>query len=826
MGIKCPKCHFDNHSDSKFCKECGTQIIPSEEILVSPTKTLVTPIQELTRGTTFAGRYQIIEELGRGGMGVVYKAQDTKLKRTVALKFLPPELTHISEVKERFMREAQAAAALDHPNICTVHEFDEAEEKTFISMAYIEGQSLKKKIESGPIEFNEALRIATQVAEGLQEAHKKGVVHRDIKSANIMVTERDQAKIMDFGLARVAGGTLVTKEPTIMGTVAYMSPEQARGEAVDHRTDIWSLGVVLYEMISGQLPFQGDRETSVMYSIVHEAPKPLKALQSDIPEELEHVVEKALAKNLDDRYQNIVDLIDDLYSISKGFMPPKIKAAIRRASLSKIKRAYFYSAIAVLFVLLVAAGFYLFFARGKHIDSIAVLPFENMSKDPDIEYLSDGITETLIDKLSQLPGLKKVIARGSVFRYKGKEIDPQAVGQELGVDTVLMSQMSQRGDELSISVELVKVQDNSHIWSKKFTQRLEDIFSIEEEIANEITMALQMKLTGEEKEALVRRYTEDREAYNLYLKGRYYWNKRTEEAFQKGLEYFQLAIEKDPTYALAYAGIADCYNLLQVYAYLSPKEAFPKARAAAEKALEIDSSLAEAHTSLAWVRVSYDLDWSAGEKEFKRTLELNPSYATGHHWYSIYLTAMGRYAESLAHIKRAQEVDPLSLMINTDLGFVFFYGRQDDLAIEQYQKTLEMDKDFAVSYWRLAMIYAHKEMYNEAIAATQNMKEILGGEDPLFLTTLGYIYSLLGRRDEAKKVLNELSGLSKHSYISSLRIALIHMGLGQKDQAFKWLEKAYEERDFWMTLIKTAPPFERLRSDPRFKILLKKMNLE
>ncbi|MBA7694502.1 hypothetical protein ES703_103113 [subsurface metagenome] len=413
-------------------------------------------------------------------------------------------------------------------------------------------------------------------------------------------------------------------------------------------------------------------------------------------------------------------------------------------------------------ILLVAAGFYLFFARGKHIDSIAVLPFENMSKDPDTEYLSDGITGTLIDKLSQLPGLKKVIARGSVFRYKGKEIDPQAVGQELGVDTVLMSQMSQRGNELSISVELVKVQDNSHIWGKKFTQRLEDIFSIEEEIAKEITMALQMKLTGEEKEGLVKRYTEDREAYNLYLKGRYYWNKRTEEAFQKGLEYFQLAIEKDPTYALAYAGIADCYNLLQVYAYLPPKEAFHKARAAAEKALEIDSSLAEAHTSLAWVRWSYDLDWSSGEKEFKRALELNPSYATGHHWYSIYLTAMGRHAESLAQIKRAREVDPLSLMINTDLGFVLFYGRQDDLAIEQYHKTLEMDKDFVVSYWRLAMIYAQKEIYNEAIAATQNMKELLGGEDPLFLTTLGYIYSLSGKRNEAKKVLNELSELSKH----------------------------------------------------------------
>jgi tetratricopeptide (TPR) repeat protein len=411
------------------------------------------------------------------------------------------------------------------------------------------------------------------------------------------------------------------------------------------------------------------------------------------------------------------------------------------------------------------------------------------------------------------------------MRYKGSDKPLPQIARELNVDAVVEGSVLRAGQRVRITAQVIGAMPERHLWADNYDRDLGDILTLSSEVARTVAREIQVTLTPKEEARLAGARPVDPEAYEAYLKGRYYWNKRTEEAFQKALQYFQLAIEKDPTYASAYAGIADCYNLLQVYNYLPPEEAFPKARAAAEKALEIDSSLAEAHTSLAWVRWSYDWDWSAGEKEFKRALELNSSYATGHHWYSIYLTAMGRHAESLEHIKQAQQVDPLSLMINTDLGFVLFYGRQDDLAIEQYYKTLEMDKDFVISYWRLAMIYAQKEMYTKAIVATQNMKELLGGDDPLFLTTLGYIYSLSGKRDEAKNVLNELLGLSKHRYISSMRIALIYMGLGQKDQAFKWLEKAYEERDFWMALIKVAPPLDRLRSDPRFEILLKKMNL-
>ena len=774
--------------------------------------------------------YKIIEKLGEGGMGVVYKAEDTKLKRIVALKFLPPESTRDPEAKKRFLNEAQAASSLEDSNICTIHEIEESDdEQMFIVMPCYEGKSLKEIIQHGLLKLEDAVSITLQIAQGLQSAHEKRIVHRDMKPANVMVTSKGQVKILDFGLAKLVGRTQFTKTGTTLGTVAYMSPEQAKGEIVDHRSDIWSLGVILYEMITGQLPFKGDYEQAVVYSILNEEPEPVTGLRTGVSLELERIINKTLAKDPKERYQGTADLMVDLKKVKSD------KKELRQKVSKKPSRKILIPGSLILVTILVVCAYLLFTGTAKkeppktevinQLRKIAVLPFVNMSTDKDQEYFCDGISEELINRLAKISAFR-VTARTSAFSFKGQNIDIPTIGKRLKVDIILEGSVRKEGNKLRITAQLIKVTDGFHLWSETYDRLMKDVFAIQDEISLSIVERLKVSLLKGENSKLKVRPTISLEAYNLYLKGRYYWNKRTKEAFQKGLEYFQLAIEKDPTYALAYAGIADCYNLLQVYAYLPPKEAFPKARAAAEKALEIDSSLAEAHTSLAWVRMSYDLDWSAGEKEFKRALELNPSYATGHHWYSIYLTAMGRHAESLVHIKRAQEVDPLSLMINIDLGTVLFYGHQDDLALEQYQKTLEMNKNFAVSYWRLAMIYAQKEMYNEAIAATQNIKEILGGEDPLFLTTLGYIYSLSGKRDEAKKVLNELSGLSKHSYISSLRIALIYMGLGQDEQAFKWLEKAHEERDFWMTLIKVAPHFERLRSDPRFKILLKKMNLE
>jgi serine/threonine protein kinase/tetratricopeptide (TPR) repeat protein len=814
--MKCPKCDTENLSDSKYCKECATPLPPSEEIPVSPTKTMKAPREELSTGSTFAERYQIIEELGRGGMGVVYKAQDTKLKRTVALKFLPPELAHILGVKERFMREAQAAAALDHPNICTVHEIDEAEGKTFISMAYVEGESLREKNKSGPLKLDEALAIILQVAEGLEEAHKKEIVHRDIKSANIMVDKKGQAKIMDFGLAKVAGGSLITREARTMGTVAYMSPEQARGEEVDSRSDIWSFGIVLYEMLSGQLPFKGERETSIMYSIIHEEPKPLKDIKPDIPAELEQIAGKALTKDLQDRYQHIEDLIDDLNSISKGFVPPKIKAAIRRAKIARIRRVYLYGGIAGFFVLLIATALYFFALRGKVITSIAVLPFENVSGDPETEILSDGITETLINKLAQLPKLKKVISRESVFAYKGQKIDPKRVGQELDVKAVLTSRMIQHGDELSISIALVNTGDSSHIWGEKYSQKLEDIFVLEEEMATAITQALQLKLTGEEKRRLTKRYTEDTEAYQLYIKGRFFRSKLTVEGFKKAIEYFQQAIEKDPTYALAYAGLADVYSVQSSgWGFLLPKDGYPMVEAAAKKALELDNTLAEAYTALGTFKLIYDWDWAGAKRELERALELNPGCEQAHWMYAIYLTAMGRHKESIDEAKQALKLNPISIQTNTTLGNIFLRARQYDQAIEQLQKTIELDPTSPLAPAYLGIAYLQKSMFEEAMAMAQKSGPWASSETILY-------YAMTGKKEEARKMVGEL----KREWGNRVPTFLVwaYASLGEKDKTFEWLQKAYDQRDFFMHQLKVEPLLDPLRSDPRFQDFMHRMN--
>jgi len=825
--LKCPKCHADNPEDTRFCGNCAAPLHPSEEISVSRTKTIQKPSKESFAGKTFAEKYKVIEELGRGGMGIVYKAQDTKLKRTVALKFLPPELTHLPEVKERFRREAQAAAALDHPHICTVYEVDEDEGKAFISMAYVEGQSLKKRIEQGALKTDEALDIAVQVAEGLLEAHRKGVVHRDIKSANIMVDKKGQAKIMDFGLAKVAGGSLVTREGTTLGTAAYMSPEQARGEPVDHRTDIWSLGVVLYEMLSGQLPFRGERESSVMYSIEHKEPKPLKDINPDIPAELEQIVGKALTKNPQDRYQHIGELLDDLNSISKGFVPPKIKSAMRRARIAKIKRAYLYGGIGALFILLVAAGLYFFALRSQAIASIAVLPIENVNSDPETEYLSDGITETIINKLSQLPRLKKVISRDSVFAYKGQKIDPKKIGQELDVKAVLTSRMIQRGDELSLSVSLINTTDNSHIWGEKYTRRLEDIFEVEEEIATAITKALQLKLKGEEKQPLTKRYTDNTEAYKLYLKAGYAMGKATEEEFQKCFDYLQQALEEDPTYALAYSGLAGLYAMLGYFKLLPPEDAYPRAKAAAVKALELDENLAEAYDNLAVVKFFYEWDWTGAQNEIKRAIELNPNLEGAHAAYSYYYNIMGRREEAIAKITRALELNPLSEWMNTYYGFMLLLARQHDQAIKHLQKALKIYPNNFNLHMNLGWNYSLKGRHDEAIKETEKAVE-LSGNNPMMVGRLGRVLAVAGRREEAMKILNEMLEQSKAQriYVSPYYIAVIYLKLGQKDKAFKWFEKAYEVRDDMIIHLNADPDFDPISSDPRFQALLKKMKLD
>jgi serine/threonine protein kinase/Tfp pilus assembly protein PilF len=743
--------------------------------------------------------YKILEKLGGGAMGVVYRGQDLKLRRFVTLKLLPPGLTRDPKSKGRFLQEAQAASALDHINICNIHEIDETEDgQIFMVLTYYEGETLKEKIKRGPLKPEHAIDIAIQVARGLAKVHEMGIIHRDIKPANMMITKDGVVKILDFGLAKLAGGMQPDKAGTTMGTAVYMSPEQARGEEVDHRTDIWSLGVVLYEMLTGKVPFKSEYRQALVYSVLNEDPEPVTSLRPGLPEELERFIIKTMAKNPDERYQNINDVLSDL---------KKLKRELESTISGKQPH------------------------RKETGPSIAVLPFANLSADKEQEYFCDGMAENLINALTHVEDLR-VVARTSAFSFRGKEIDIREVGRKLKVETLLEGSVRKAGSRLRISAQLINVADGYHLWSEKYDRDIgetccpEDIFTIQDEISLAVVDKLKVKLLGEEKAKLVKRHTRDLEAYDLYLKGRFFWNKRTQEGYRKSLGYFQQAIDRDPTYALAYVGIADCHNLLGWYDYLPPQEAFARARAAAQKALEMDDTLAEANASRGWISTNYEWDWPAAESKYRRAIELNPSYATAHQWYAEYLSYMGRHDESVAEAKRAQELDPFSMIINTDLGQVLYYARQYDQAIEQLQKTLELDPNFIVAHFFLAFVYAQKAMNDKAIAEAQRAMDLSARDHSLILAQLGATYSYSGRRDDAKKVLDELHQLSNQRYVSPFYMALIYMGLGQKDQAFEWLERAYKERDHWLETLKVHPWLDSLRSDPRFTALLKRIGLE
>ena len=826
MGVKCPKCQHENSEDSLYCGKCGTQFPSPEGIKV--TETLETSKEELTRGSIFAGRYEIIEELGKGGMGRVYRVEDTKVKEEVALKLIKPEIASDKKTIERFRSELKIARKIRHKNVCGMYDLGEEKGTYYITMEYVPGEDLKSFIRrSRQLNTGTAITLAEQVCEGLAEAQRLGVIHRDLKPSNIMIDKEGSVRIMDFGIARTVKGKGITGSGVMIGTPEYMSPEQVEAVEVDQRSDIYSLGIILYEMLTGQLPFKGDTPFSIGVKQKSEIPRPPKEINEQVSEDLNYVILKCMEKEKESRYQQAEELLFELNNIEKSIpstekFVPKRKSKTVKIGEIKRKSLILYMGVAVLLILLIAGGIYLLTRRGEAIDSIAVLPFENAN--PDTEYLSDGITESLINNLSQLPGMKKVIARGSVFRYKGKEIDPQAAGQELGVDAVLISQMNQRGDELSISVELMRVRDNSYIWGKQYKRHVEEIFAIQEEISNSITDGLRLRLTEKELKILIRRYTEKTDAYQAYLKGRYYWNKRTAEGFQKGIEYFEQAIEKDPTYALAYAGLADCYSFLGWHDFLPSKEVYPRARAAAEKALEIDEALSEAHTSLAFVKYLYDWDWQGAEREFRRAIEINPSYSTAHQWYAQYLSSRKRHDEAIAEARRAQELDPLSLSILHSMGLIFYQGRQYDRAIEQFQKILEMDPTYVAAHWFLAYPYVQKAMYGEAITEVQTAIDLTGERDPPLVAWLGIAYSYSGERDKAEMVIEELLELSKQRYVAPCYIVFIYIGLGQKDQAFEWLEKAYEVRDDWFVGLKTSPLFDGLRSDPRFKALLEKIS--
>ncbi len=822
MAIKCPKCQYENPDDTLYCGRCAAPLKSAKEISI--TKTLITPTEKLQKGSTIAGRYQILEELGRGGMGVVYKAEDTKLKRIVALKFLPPELTHIPDVKERFMREAQAAAALDHPNICTVYEFDEDEEKTFISMAYIEGQSLKKKIESDPLELDEAIRIALQVAEGLRKAHKSGVVHRDIKSANIMVTEEDQAKIMDFGLARIAGGTLVTKEGITMGTIAYMSPEQARGEEVDHRTDIWSFGVVLYEMFSGQLPFKGEHDQAVVYSILNKKPDPITDLRAEIPMAMGQAVDKALEKSPDERYQHIDDFLDDLKSISAGIIPEEIKTRLRKAKLLKRKKALLYTGGAGLIIIITALALTLFKGRAEAFDSIAVLPFENLTGDPEQEYLVDGVTEELIGRLGQIDRLRRVISRTSIMQYKETDKSLPEIARELNVDAVVEGSVQRVGESVRIRVRLIDaLPEEQNLWGQTFEQAKTDILVMYNEVTRSIVDEIQVKLTPEDETRLESARKVNPEAYEAYIKGMFHWYKLSSQDLDIALKYFESALEKDPNFALAYAGIAQVWGGRQQQGLVSYSEAVTRRRAAALKALELDDTLPEIHHMLASIRTWMEWDWESGEEAYRRAIELNPNYPDPRAFYSQLLFWMGRPEEAMTQIRRALDLDPFNPLFQGIHAMSLNFSRQYDEAIAEFRKTLKTAPDNWIAMSNLRTAYHHKGMYEEALEIWKKWFAAKDDQEAEEALTLG---SMDGGYSGALSRVAELMVERSHTtYVTSWQIATMYTRAGKNEKALNWLKKAYEEHDGNMPYISIDPIFDDLRNEPRFQDLLRRMNL-
>jgi TolB-like protein/Tfp pilus assembly protein PilF len=823
MGITCPKCQHKNPDDTLYCGKCGGSLESAEGFSV--TKTLITPRKSVKKGSTIAGRYTILEELGRGGMGVVYKAEDTKLKRTVALKFLPSELTHIPVVHERFMREAQAAAALDHPHICTVYEFDQADETSFISMAYIEGQSLKTKIESGPLELDEALSIATQVAEGLHEAHKKGVVHRDIKSANIMVDARGQAKIMDFGLARTTGSTLVTQEGMTMGTVTYMSPEQAKGEKVDHRTDIWSFGVVLYEVLSGKLPFRGEHEQAIVYSILKEKPEPITSIKADISASIEQIVSKALEKDPDKRYQQVEELLDDLKSISAGIVPEEIKARLRKAKLQRRKRTILYAGTTALVIIIVVLALTLFTGPAEAIDSIAVLPLENRTGDAGQEDFVDGVTYDLINQLAQISGLQRVISRRTVMQYKDTDKSLPEIAQELNVDAVAEGTVYEVGDNVRLNLQLFDaLPEERNLLAETYERAGTDVLIMYGEIARAVAGKLNVKLTAEEETRFAQARQVNPKAYEACLLGWSHWSKLSPPDLETAKQYFESALEEDPDYALANVGMFLALGTRAQIGLVPPSEILPVAKPYLLKALELDNTLAEAHFAMAAMKTWFEWgDWEGGEASFLRAIELNPNYALARVYYSNLLSYLKRDEEAAAQGALALELDPLNSLFMSIYANTLVHLRRYDEGIVQSRNALRTSPNDPNAHNILWEAFHLKRQYNEAMEEAKAFYAAL--ELTPVVEAMSSGYETDGYSGAMRAAAEILVAFSKQIYVAPMFIAYPYAYAGETEKTLEWLEKAFEIRDPNMPYMGEPIFVDLLSDDPRFQDLLQKMNL-
>lgn len=804
--------------------------------------------KKFTKGQTVA-HYKIISELGTGGQGTVYKALDGKLGRTVALKLLPPEMVVDETSRKRFQREAQLASSLDHPNICTVHDLTEVEGNHFIVMQFVAGSNVRQRVNGHPLALKSALKIAIQVCDALATAHAQGILHRDVKAQNIIVTESGQAKILDFGLAKLTKERTSGREQTELtalgspyGTPTYAAPEQSRGERVDHRADIFSVGVLLYEMLAGTWPFQGKTTIDVRHAVLYDQPKPIAERRGEaIPEKLQQIADRAMAKEPSARYQLMAEMRDELIAVLRALPDGEgsetasflvnFKSFAPRRIRNLSKRARVFTALSAFLLLVLASSLIYRFRHANaqeasvpqtKIESIAVLPFVNQSGSADTEYLSDGMTETLISSLSQLSNLN-VKARSSVFRYKGANTDLRQIASELNVQAILSGRVVERGNDLSLYVELVEVTGDKVIWSQTYNRPMSNLVSLQSEVARDVSNNLRTKLSGADEQKLAKNYTANIEAYQLYLKGMYEWKKHTQEDLQKSIEYFNQAVEKDPNYALAYFGLSGSYGVLGNN-YLPPNEAFPKAKAYAAKALELNETLAEAHAAMGAVRLYYDWDWAEAEKELKRGQTLDPNSADAHHLYGDRLEIMGRFDEAKAERKRALELDPLSPISNMAFGATLYFARQNDEAIAQFENTINLEPRFVDTYFFLGQAYEQKKMYAQAIATYQK-GTAQAERNSWLIAALGHAYALSGERDKAQQSLAELRKMSHRQYISPYLFAVVYAGLGDKEQAFAWLDKAYQDRSFFLIWLKVEPLYDPLRADPRFQDLLRRVGL-
>lgn len=823
--MKCPKCHAKNSENARFCSSCAAPLSDADDVRPVFTETLETSVEKLTRGTLFADRYEIIEELGRGGMGTVYRAEDIKAKEEIALKLIKSEIAAQKKTIERFRNELTTARKIRHKNICGMYDLGEDRGTYYITMEYVPGEDLRSFIRrSRRLSIPTAISIAKQTCEGLSEAHSQGVVHRDLKPSNIMVDRDGNARIMDFGIARTMKAPGMTGEGMVIGTPEYMAPEQAEAKGVDQRSDIYSLGVILYEMVTGQLPFSGDTPLSIAMKHKSETPEDPKIHNAQIPDDLSHLILKCLEKDKGKRYQNADEVRVELENIEKG-IPTTLEEKGERPPLTSKEITVTFTPkkllvpVLVVLALVITAIVIWQMLPEKEVSpaeldkpSIAVLPFEDLSPDKDQTFLCDGFSESLINALTKIEGLR-IPARTSSFSFKGKDQSLKEIGERLNVKSVLEGSVQRAGDELRITVKLINVSDDSIQWSDQYNRKLDDVFTIQDEITLNVVEALKVKLAGGERAELTKRNTTSAQAYQLYLQGRHYRWIETKPNFLKAKDYFEQSIEKDPNYSSAYAGLADIYMLLGLYAMMPRGEAAEKAKNAAQKALELDANSSEAHTSMGVIIEVFDYDWEGAEREFKHAIALNPNHFDAHFEYGGLLNRLKRLDEAEAELKKAVQIDPLSSRVHSFLGSTYMLKGETEKAEEQYKKRDEFNPIPPAT--------------GSAIERAQKLIE-RDGRLPQRLFVLGGAYLQSGQEAEAHKLLAELKQMYEESDTgnTALYLTRAYLNLDDKDQALEWLERAYERRDPLLMAINTWRSWDPIRQDPRFKAILTKMGLE